>query len=390
MMLRRTRSLRTLAAAVLLACGCAAAGAAAPAPAVRTFRITARRFAFEPARIVVAQGDTVRLTLVSADVTHGFTIDRYGIDVTIPAGGSPVTVEFVARLAGDFPIGCSVYCGTGHEDMHAVLSVEPAGGTAGPPPAPAAAAINPTDVADRTFKPSEPDYTLVDLPTTLRLPRFGSAVRITHRFARALNDGSFGSLASSLFGLDAGAQIGLEYRFGIARGAQIGFHRTSDRTIELFGQYDLLRRATPGPIALDALVSVEGLDNFRRSHSPALGVIVSRRLGTHGAVYAMPIWVGGTDLQAPGGQRRQTFFVGLGARLRVRPTVYVVGELSPRAGGYAPGDAATSLAIEKHVGGHVFQLNVSNTIGTTLGQIARGGPAGHHWSLGFNITRKLF
>src|SRR3954447_25678356 len=77
---------------------------------------------------------------------------------------------------------------------------------------------------DTTIHPGEPDFTIVSLPTALRLPRFGSAFRVTHRFTRPLND-AFGDVASDLFGLDSGAQIGLEYRFGILRNGQIGIHR---------------------------------------------------------------------------------------------------------------------------------------------------------------------
>jgi Membrane bound beta barrel domain (DUF5777) len=68
------------------------------------------------------------------------------------------------------------------------------------------------------------------------LPKFKSAFRVTHRFARPLSV-DFGSLAADLFGLDSGAQIGLEYRFGIVPNGEIGIHRTSDRTIEFFSQY---------------------------------------------------------------------------------------------------------------------------------------------------------
>ena len=46
------------------------------------------------------------------------------------------------------------------------------------------------------------------------------------------------------------------------------------------------------------------------------------------------------------------------------------------------------LAIEKRTGGHTLQLNFTNSFGTTLGQIARGGSP-HDVYLGFNITRKF-
>jgi hypothetical protein len=99
------------------------------------------------------------------------------------------------------------------------------------------------------------------------------------------------------------------------------------------------------------------------------------------------MWVHDTAIGS--GETRETAFVGLGARLRVRSNVYLVGEVSPRVGGYAPGDPEYSFALEGRVGGHVFQLNFSNTAGTTFLQIAHGGnPNGLY--LGFNLARKFY
>jgi hypothetical protein len=55
---------------------------------------------------------------------------------------------------------------------------------------------------DSAIHPAEPDFTIVSLPTALRLPLFGSAFRVTHRFTRPLND-DFGDVAGDLFGLDS-------------------------------------------------------------------------------------------------------------------------------------------------------------------------------------------
>ena len=66
------------------------------------------------------------------------------------------------------------------------------------------------------------------------------------------------------------------------------------------------------------------------------------------------------------------------------------GEIAPRAAGYKPGVNHASFAIEKRAGGHLFQLNFSNAIGTTMGQIARGGANNDDWYMGFNISRKFF
>jgi len=243
---------------------------------------------------------------------------------------------------------------------------------------------------DTAINPAEPDFTLISLPTSLRLPRFGSAFRVTHRFARPL-DGAFGQLAGDLFGLDSGAQIGLEYRFGIVRNGEVVIHRTSDKTLELSGQYGLIRQSPHRPVDLTVLATVEGANNFRERYAPAVGAIVSRRVSGRAALYVEPIFVHHADLDpAATGEQGDTFMIGVGGRVRVRPTVSIVAEMSPRTSGTRAGVNHVGVAVEKHVGGHVFQLNVSDSAATTLGQIARGGPAGRKWFLGFNISRKFF
>lgn len=242
------------------------------------------------------------------------------------------------------------------------------------------------------FKPAQPDFTLVGLPTGLRLPRFKSAFRVTHRFTRPLTQGDFGSLTEDFFGLDSGAQIGLEYRFGIIRNGQIGINRTNNRTIQFFALYDFIRQERLG-VEVSAFGSIDGTNNFRDSYSPALGAVISRTIGEYVGLYVEPIWVNNTNqLPATIVDHNDTFIVGLGARVRVRPTVYVVGEVSPRAAGYKPKPGVTqgSFGLEKRAGGHVFQVNFSNGFGTTMGQIARGGPEGNDWYLGFNISRKFY
>jgi hypothetical protein len=255
------------------------------------------------------------------------------------------------------------------------------------PPAPAAS--EPRN--DARLDPAEPDFTLITLPTTLRLPQFKSAFRVTHRFTRPLGDGSFGDLASDFFALDSGAQIGLEYRFGILPGVQIGINRTSERTMQMFGQYDVREQEGSWPVSLSAWGSIDGTNNFKDSYSPALGLIISRKIARHAAFYLEPIWVNNSNpLPSDLTDHNSTFLLGIGGRVRVRPTVYVVVEAVPRVAGYDPGTMAASFAIEKRVGGHSFQMNFGNALGTTMGQIARGGPENREWYLGFNITRKFF
>jgi Membrane bound beta barrel domain (DUF5777) len=265
----------------------------------------------------------------------------------------------------------------------AVLWVSPARAQQAPQPAP-------ERDPDQNLDALQPDFTISALPTTLRLPRFRGAFRVTHRFGRPLGQGSFGSLASDFFSLDTGAQIGLEYRFGLMRGTQGGIYRTNDRTIEFFVERNLMQESDSRPIGLSAYAASDGTNNFRDSYSPALGVIVSRKVGRLGALYAQPIWVNNTNpLPSEVVDDNNTLLLGLGGRFRVLRTLYVIAEGAPRIAGYDPDRAHMTFGIEKLVGGHVFQINVSNGLGTTISQVARGGSK-DDWFLGFNITRKFW
>jgi hypothetical protein len=235
---------------------------------------------------------------------------------------------------------------------------------------------------------AEPDFRVLNLPSTLRLPVHGSSFELTHRFNGNLRQGSFNDNAGNLFGLDQGAVVGFEYRFGIARHLQAVVYRTAiDKTFQFYGKYDAVRQDGSVPVSLSALLSVEGVDNFQERYSPAMGVTVARMVADRLAVYVTPVWVHNTA--AILNLNRDTFFVGIGGRARVSATVYLVGELAPRAGGYRPDKAAYGFAIEKRAGGHLFQLNVNNGQGTTFGQVARGGFPDSLY-LGFNLARKFF
>lgn len=256
-----------------------------------------------------------------------------------------------------------------------------------PPPPPPDPAIERSD-PDIPVDPLQPDFTLASLPTTLRVPQGKSAFRVTHRFTRRLGQGDFGDLLSDFFGLDGGAQIGLEFRYGLLPGTQIGIHRTSDRSIQIFGQHNLLSERDGRPVGLDALVTLEGADNLSEHHHSAIGLIFSKSVQRAGSVYVEPIFVANANPFDTGDEH--TVMIGLGTRLRVTRATYFVAEITPRIAGYDPGDHQVSFAFEGRSGGHSFQINVSNGFGTTFGQIARGGFNYDDWYIGFNISRKFF
>jgi hypothetical protein len=261
-----------------------------------------------------------------------------------------------------------------------------------PPPPPEQPTIISATVGqaddDARLRPMEPDYSLVNLPTTLPLPAHAGNFHLTHRFNENLRHDDFSEQLQNLFGLDQGANIGLEFRYGIMRRLEAIVQRTSiSRTIQFSGKYDGWRQSASMPLSISAVVSVEGDNNFRQHYAPAVGAVLSRTIAQHLAVYVMPMWVHDTapatlDTQDSG-------IIGVGARVRIRPTTYVIGEVTPRVGGYVIRDPEYGFGIEKRVGAHVFALTFTNNPGTTFRQIALGGnPA--TLNLGFNLTRKFF
>jgi cytochrome c oxidase subunit 2 len=91
--------------------------------APRTIEVVARKYAFEPDRIEVTEGDRVRLVVRSVDSVHGLQIKRFGVNKHVPRGGEPVTIDFTASRAGTFEILCSEFCGDGHDGMKGTLVV---------------------------------------------------------------------------------------------------------------------------------------------------------------------------------------------------------------------------------------------------------------------------
>jgi len=266
-------------------------------------------------------------------------------------------------------------------------------------PAAATATAKPEIVDDMSIDPAQPDFTVINLPTTLRMPRWKGAVRISHRFTRSISDGSFGDLLADGLGTDFGSVIGLEFRFGLPFGAQVAAFRTSQKTVEFFTEKEVVPQGKQLPIGISAFASLEGSNNFDSPHAGSIGLVASRKLGERGAVYVQPVAVRNTNpTLLPSEDRdergnriayRDTTIVGLGARISVIRNLYLTGEYAPRVGGFR-GPAMKAFAVEKIIGGHAFQLNFSNGLGLSLADVARGTSSDDHWYLGFNLSRKFY
>jgi cytochrome c oxidase subunit 2 len=89
----------------------------------RVIDITAKRFEFSPAEIVLKVGEPVTLRLRSLDVTHGFFQRALGIDLEIEPG-KVTDLTITPREAGRFLTICDHFCGSGHGNMKMVFVVQ--------------------------------------------------------------------------------------------------------------------------------------------------------------------------------------------------------------------------------------------------------------------------
>lgn len=107
---------------------------------VREITVVAHQYGYEPNRIVVDAGDTIRLRLVSRDTVHGLFLEGHDLDARVlpgvtwfdvrrPSGSEAFTaVEEVvvhADRPGKFRYRCSVTCGPLHPFMQGELIVRP-------------------------------------------------------------------------------------------------------------------------------------------------------------------------------------------------------------------------------------------------------------------------
>jgi heme/copper-type cytochrome/quinol oxidase subunit 2 len=135
---RRAGAIWALGALGILAiAGISATSAGMQAPREHEIRVTAGRYAFEPAVIRIQRGDTLTLRFAATDVVHGFYLEGHDLDVTIAplslqvevkrAGARELVDEvvLVAERSGKFRYRCSKTCGAMHPFMVGELVVGP-------------------------------------------------------------------------------------------------------------------------------------------------------------------------------------------------------------------------------------------------------------------------
>ena len=98
---------RNAAAGLIVLCAAVLGAAFTPRgrnPEVRTILLRARKYGFEPNRLVVNRGDELRIRLASEDVVHGVYIEGYDIEAVVFPGKLEFNVRHPSRETGYRPL----------------------------------------------------------------------------------------------------------------------------------------------------------------------------------------------------------------------------------------------------------------------------------------------
>ncbi|SIN80982.1 DUF5777 family beta-barrel protein [Algoriphagus halophilus] len=219
-------------------------------------------------------------------------------------------------------------------------------------------------------------------------------VIISHRFGR-INSGSY-----NLFGLDdANVRLGLEY--SILDRLTIGLGRNSlNKVYDSYIKGRILQQKTKGSPVSITWVSDFSIYTLKRPELPMTferrlryvhQALVARKFNSILSIQFMPSYVH-RNLVPTEIEGNDLFALGMAAKVSLSRRVGITGEYYYRFGNDLPGYNSLGLGIEIETGGHVFQLQFTNSnemtpsgfIPSTTGNFFDGDI-----HFGFNISRSF-
>lgn len=275
------------------------------------------------------------------------------------------------------------------------------------------------------------DYYLINVPTPKRVIKGSLNLRFTHRFSQPVRP--FRESTRNLIGLDSFAVSSLGLSYGITDRLYISAYRSPlcqqgmCKTIEIGLGYHWLDEKGRSPIALSTYASIEGNDNFTEEYTYNLQAMIGRSVTKWGEVFFSPAIHFNSNGQRRFNPRAENFFppatvadsfnlgkntasFGFGFHARVRPSVALLFEYTPRIGFkqgrvfpvFAPGtfnvagftnvsEGEIGFGIEKRIGRHSFSLTFSNTQASTTARYNSSNLAlpPKRFIIGFNLYRRF-
>src|SRR5712691_6919036 len=200
-------------------------------------------------------------------------------------------------------------------------------------------------------------------------------LKFTHRFNQSIDNGN---ALHTLFGLDSGANVGIGLSYVPFRDLQIALLRTN--TLETFEgtvKYVVMQqaRALPFSAALRGGVDWRNARDIDDRSSYFAQAIVSRQFGKRFELYVMPTYITKAG-RGVNGTRSVALFdhafnAPAGAVLMILPAFSLVGEVIRRnrdLPSTLKADLGWAVGIKKAVGGHFFEILLTNSNGTSTDQ----------------------
>jgi hypothetical protein len=245
---------------------------------------------------------------------------------------------------------------------------------------------------------------LLSLPSNHIAPHGQWEIKFSHRFNQSLDEGSFSDQLHSLFGLDTNADVVFGASYAMRPNLQVSLMRSNvNDTIEGAAKYVVLRQTAGAPLTLAARggMDVRTEKDLGDRTSFFAQAIVSRQFGRKAEVFALPTIATNAGRALSGDESvalfDYAFNVPVGVVWMLRPGFAAVVELTPPNTDLPDemdGDLAWAVGVKRNIGGHWFEILLTNSQTTLVDQYVtttfQGSPldAGNV-HLGFNIERRF-
>ncbi len=273
------------------------------------------------------------------------------------------------------------------------------------------------------------DYRLVNVPTPRKVPKGTWNMSFTHRFSQPLQP--FSESAPALFGFDSMSASSFGISYGITDKLYVSAYRSPlcqtglCRTVEVGFGYHFTDQNEKSPLAVSAYASVEGNDNFTEEYTYNVQAMFSRHFGKRVYLFFSPaIHINSNGQHRfnprpgdyyPPATVAETFKLpthgasfGMGALVRITPSVSGIFEFTPRAGfklgrvnplfdndfnvvGFENiSEPEIGMGVQYTIGRHSFTLTLSNTQTTTTSRYNSSNVvlSPRHLIIGFNLFRR--
>jgi hypothetical protein len=234
---------------------------------------------------------------------------------------------------------------------------------------------------------------LINLPTTTTLSKGDFLFRISHRFDPPMSDGW-----DVFYGLDGPAHILFSLGYGITDDLMVTVGRSNlYQEWEFNADWAFLEQGQNSSLPISAALQVggsvvsqdepQGEEWSGRFRLSAL-VSLSYQLNDKISFLLVPAFASNANFWEPDSEG--TFALGIGGRFMLFDDFSLIAEWVPPLAGYEDFYSGWGFGVEKKIGGHVFQLFVTDSVGLIASQYLPGGDlrlGDGDFRLGFNIFR---